>query len=50
MASSVKTSKKGGAVKPRPSATQRKIRRQQIGMAIFAVILVIAMILSLAFR
>jgi hypothetical protein len=41
---------KSGAGKPRASAQQRKMRRQQVGMAIFAMILVIAMILSLVIR
>jgi hypothetical protein len=50
MASASKKSKKGAAEKPRISATQRKIRLQQVGMAIFAMILVIAMILSLVVR
>jgi hypothetical protein len=50
MASASKKSKKSGADKPRISATQRKLRRQQVGMAIFAMILVIAMILSLVVR
>jgi len=40
MASSSKKSKKSGADKPRISATQRKLRRHQVGMAIFAMILV----------
>lgn len=50
MASSSKSNKTNGAGKPRISATQRKIRRQQVGMAIFAMILVVAMILSLVIR
>jgi hypothetical protein len=32
------------------SAQQKKMRRQQVGMAIFALVLVIAMILSLVVR
>lgn len=36
--------------KPRLSATQRKIRRQQIGMAIVGVILIVAMIMALSIR
>ena len=50
MASVSKKNKKNSADKPRVSATQRKMRRQQVGMAIFAMILVIAMILSLVVR
>jgi hypothetical protein len=41
---------KSGAGKPRVSAQQKKMRRQQVGMAIFALVLVIAMILSLVVR
>jgi hypothetical protein len=40
----------GAGNKPRISAQQRKMRRQQVGMAIFALILVVAMILSLVIR
>lgn len=50
MASSKKTTTKNGAGKPRVSAAQKKLRRQQVGMAIFGVILVVAMILSLVIR
>ena len=42
--------KTGAAVKPRVSAQQKKMRRQQVGMAIFALVLVVAMILSLVVR
>jgi hypothetical protein len=42
--------KKNGAEKPRVSANQKKMRAQQVGMAIFAIIVIIAMILSLTFR
>jgi hypothetical protein len=48
--SSTEPAKKNGAGKPRVSATQRKLRGQQVGMAIFALIVVIAMILSLFIR
>ncbi|MEN6570381.1 MAG: hypothetical protein ABFD24_00895 [Anaerolineaceae bacterium] len=41
---------KGSAEKPRLSATQRKIRRQQIGMAIIGAILILAMIMALSIR
>lgn len=37
----------GKAGKPRISAYQRKIRRQQIGMAVVGIILVLAMVLAL---
>jgi len=47
MASKSKPANKGGATKPRVSAQQRKMKAQQIGMAVFGLILVIAMILSL---
>jgi hypothetical protein len=50
MASKSKPTNKGGVVKPRVSAQQRKMRAQQIGMAIFGLILVFAMILSLVVR
>jgi hypothetical protein len=50
MSSSSKSSKNSGTEKPRVSATQKKIRRQQWGMAIFAIILVVAMMLSLVIR
>lgn len=50
MASSGKANKKSGTGKPRISASQKKIHRQQLGMAIFAVIIVIAMILSMVIR
>lgn len=42
------TKAKGNSEKPRISATQRKIRRQQIGMAIIGGILILAMVLALA--
>jgi hypothetical protein len=48
--SSADSAKKNGAGKPHVSATQRKIRRQQVGMAIFALIVVVAMMLSLVIR
>lgn len=44
------TTQKTGSVKPRMSAQQKKMRRQQVGMAIFALVLVVAMILSLVVR
>ena len=44
------TAKKSGAGKPRISAEQKKLRRQQVGMAVFGIILVLAMILSLVFH
>jgi hypothetical protein len=51
MASSAKSNnKKNGAEKPRISATQKKIRQQQLGMAILAVIMAVAMILALVVR
>lgn len=50
MASSAKSNKKDGAEKPRISATQKKIRQQQLGMAILAVIMAVAMILALVVR
>lgn len=50
MAGSSKSKNKNKAEKPRGSANQRKIRLQQIGVAIFAGIVVIAMILSLVAR
>lgn len=37
----------GKAVKPRGSAYQRKMRRQQVGMALVGIILVFAMVLAL---
>ncbi len=48
--SSAVNTQKSNAGKPRVSAQQRKMRRQQVGMAIFAMILVIAMVLSLVIR
>jgi hypothetical protein len=42
--------KSNGAGKPRVSAQQKKMRAQQVGMGIFAMILVVAMILSLVVR
>jgi len=44
------TAKKSSGTKPRVSAQQRKMRRQQVGMAIFGMVLVVAMILSLVVR
>lgn len=44
------TVNKGGSEKPRISAQEKKIRAQQIGMGIFGLILVLAMILSLVVR
>ena len=44
------SAQKSGANKPRVSAQQKKMRRQQVGMAIFALILVVAMMLSLIIR
>ena len=41
---------KGNPTKPRVSAQQKKMRAQQVGMGIFAMILVVAMILSLVVR
>ena len=41
---------KGSSEKPRLSATQRKIRRQQVGMAIVGLILILAMIMALSIR
>ena len=48
--SSTGTAQKLNLAKPRVSAQQKKMRRQQVGMAIFALVLVIAMILSLVVR
>jgi len=39
---------KSTSAKPRISATERKIRRQQIGMVIVGGILILAMVLALA--
>ena len=50
MASKSKTGKNGKVGKPRVSAEQKKIRRQQVMMAAFGIILVLAMILSLVIR
>jgi hypothetical protein len=50
MASKSNPVKKNSVEKPRVSAQQKKMRRQQVGMAIFALILVIAMVLSLVVR
>jgi len=36
------------SARPRLSATERKIRRQQIGMVVVGAILIIAMVLALA--
>jgi hypothetical protein len=41
---------KGIAEKPRLSAAQRKIRRQQISMAVIGLILIVAMIMALTVR
>lgn len=40
-------SKQGSENKPRMSSTQKKLRRQQIFMAIVGIILVISMVLAL---
>ncbi|MHC1740253.1 MAG: hypothetical protein AB9897_03995 [Anaerolineaceae bacterium] len=52
MASKSNSANNNRAEKPKPyvSAQQRKMRGQQIGMAIFAIILIMAMILSLVIR
>lgn len=50
MASKQSSANKNGAAKPRVSAQQRKMRTQQVGMAVFAMVLVLAMILSLFIR
>ena len=39
---------KANKEKPRTSVTERKIRRQQIGMVIVGAILILAMVLALA--
>jgi len=41
------TKQKGNSVKPRISVQDRKMRRQQIGMAIVGGILIVAMVLAL---
>lgn len=47
MQKKVQTKSNGKAAKPRVSAFQRKIRRQQIGMAVVGIILVVVMMLAL---
>lgn len=44
------TKQKGYSVKPRISNQDRKMRRQQIGMAIVGVVLIVAMVLALTIR
>jgi hypothetical protein len=48
--SRAESNNKGNPTKPRVSAQQKKMRAQQVGMGIFAMILVVAMILSLVVR
>lgn len=50
MANEKKAAKKVGNEKNKISAAQRKIRLQQVIMAIFGAIVILAMILSLAIR
>lgn len=42
--------KSGNDNKPRVSAQQKKMRAQQVGMGVFAIILIVAMIISLFIR
>lgn len=45
-----KNTAKGKAEKPRVSAAQRKIRRQQVTMGTIGVILILAMVLALTIK
>ncbi len=44
------TRQKGNSGKPRISMQDRKMRRQQIGMAIVGVVLIVAMVLALTIQ
>lgn len=47
MQKKVQSNSNGKATKPRVSAFQRKLRRQQIGMAVVGILLVVVMVLAL---